>query len=129
MDDGNKCRTGNSKKSLGGYDNNKPLTGKFKESSTVGKTHRKYPATMKPRCKDDYYNIQPNQQQSLWIVIHNSNLSEYFYSDLPTRQLFMGPDYSSQSRILPPYSRLSSASVGSSRVSSPNLVQYISDSD
>lgn len=121
--------TDDSKESSGLDGDDKGLPGDSKGSSIARGKDRKSPASMERRRRDDYYNIQPNQQQSSWTVLHSSNRSRYSYSDLPTAQPFIGADYSSQSRTSPPHSIPSLASVGPSRVSSPNLRQYILDPD
>lgn len=129
LDDDDKGLTGDSKESSGSDDDDKNLTGESKKSSISRGKDRENPASMERRCRDDYYNIQPNKQQSSWAVIRSSNHSRYSYSDLPTAQPFMGPDYSSQSGTSPPHSITSLTSVGPSRVSSPNPRQYILDPD
>ncbi len=96
--------TGYSKESSRLDDDNKGLTGDSKGSSIARGKGGKNPAPMERRRRDDYYNIQPNQQQSSWAALHSSIRSRYSYSDLPTAQPFMGPDYSSQSRTSPPHS-------------------------
>lgn len=120
---------GDFKESSGLYDDDKGLTGESKESSIARGKDRKNPVSMERRRRDDYYHIQPNQQQSSWALIHSFNPSRYSYSDMSTAQPFMGPDYSSQSRTSPPHSIPSLTSVGASRVSSPNPRQYILDPD